>query len=126
MKLGNNLFDIWNSRLALRSRVNEDIESLRRNKKVGKSLEATIEIRLTNPSPEEEKLFEELFIVSKVKIVQANNETDFTVTRAEDHGMKKCVRCWKYWDHVGSDPQHPELCERCTKVVVDLGFAGNV
>jgi isoleucyl-tRNA synthetase len=46
-------------------------------------------------------------------------EETITVTRAEDHGMKKCIRCWKYWDQVGSNAEHPELCERCTKVVLD-------
>ncbi len=36
--------------------------------------------------------------------------------------MKKCVRCWKYYDHVGTmdKEHHPELCDRCTKVVLGL------
>ena len=62
----------------------------------------------------------ELFIVSKVVLKPTDGEETITVTRAEDHGMKKCVRCWKYYDHVGSDPEHPELCDRCTKVMVDM------
>jgi FPG/IleRS zinc finger protein len=35
--------------------------------------------------------------------------------------MKKCVRCWKYYapETVGTHAEHPELCERCTKVVLD-------
>ena len=65
---------------------------------------------------------EELFIVSKVVIKPTEGEETITVTRAEDHGMKKCVRCWKYWDHVGCHAEHPELCDRCTKVVLDLKF----
>ena len=69
-------------------------------------------------------VLEELFIVSKVVIKPTEGEESITVTAAKDHDMKKCVRCWKYWDHVGSDPTHPELCDRCTKVVVDLGFNG--
>jgi len=33
---------------------------------------------------------------------------------------KKCVRCWNIFDTLGSDPEHPELCERCTQVVKSL------
>jgi len=32
----------------------------------------------------------------------------------------KCVRCWNYYDDLGSDPEHPELCPRCTEVVKSL------
>jgi len=33
---------------------------------------------------------------------------------------KKCVRCWNFFDKLGSDPEHPELCVRCTNVVKSL------
>jgi isoleucyl-tRNA synthetase len=110
----------------IRSRVNEKLEEARREKKIGKSLEARVEITTNHPELVEGSVpsadLEELFIVSKVIVKPTDGEETITVTRAEDHGMKKCVRCWKYWDHVGSDPQHPELCGRCTKVVLDLKF----
>jgi isoleucyl-tRNA synthetase len=123
----------WLSRLDLRSRVNEKLEEARRDKKIGKSLEAHVEITTSRPplgtaaatteaANAEMAMLEELFIVSKVVIKPTEGEETITVTCAEDHGMKKCVRCWKYHGHVGSDPQHPELCDRCTKVVVDLKF----
>jgi len=125
--------DPWLGLLDLRSRVNEKLEEARRDKKIGKSLEAHVEITTSRPplgtaaatteaANTEMAALEELFIVSKVVIKSAEGEETITVTRAEDHGMKKCVRCWKYYDHVGSDPQHPELCDRCTKVVVDFKF----
>jgi isoleucyl-tRNA synthetase len=101
--------------------VNLRLEEARKNKLIGKSLEAYIEIPKGQLVPEATvETLEELFIVSKVEISSSTKE--ITVTRAEDHGMKKCVRCWKYWDHVGSHAEHPELCDRCTKVVVDLKF----
>jgi isoleucyl-tRNA synthetase len=121
----------WEELLALRSRVNEQLEEARRDKRIGKSLEACVEISSKNLScvngwkdhREEFKLsVEELFIVSKVVVKPTDGEETITVTRAEDHGMKKCIRCWKYWDHVGSDAEHPELCDRCTKVMIDLKF----
>ncbi|HUB68519.1 MAG TPA: isoleucine--tRNA ligase [Candidatus Methylacidiphilales bacterium] len=111
-----------------RSTVNEKLEEARRDKKIGKSLEARVEIATRHPELTADRgsegsvqpsVLEELFIVSKVIIKPTNGEEKITVTRAEDHGMKKCVRCWKYYDHLGNDSRHSELCDRCTKVVVD-------
>jgi isoleucyl-tRNA synthetase len=117
--------DRWLALLDLRARVNEEIEKARREKRVGKSLEARVEITGRHPELVEgafpSSVLEELFIVSKVIVKPTEGEESITVSRAEDHGMKKCIRCWKYWDEVGSDPAHPELCERCTRVVLDFG-----
>ena len=113
--------------LDLRSRVNEKLEEARREKKIGKALEARVVITGRPPlgtaaaTTEGNADLEELFIVSKVVVKPTEGEETITVTRAEDHGMKKCVRCWKYWDHVGKidKDNHPDLCDRCTKVVLD-------
>ena len=111
--------------LPLRSKVNEKLEEARREKKIGKSLEAHVVIATKELPPGTSTVtLEELFIVSKVIVKPTDGEENITVTRAEDHGMKKCVRCWKYWDHVGSNGEHPELCDRCTNVVVNLGPVG--
>jgi isoleucyl-tRNA synthetase len=115
----------WAKLIERRSLVNEKLEEARRDKKIGKSLEACVEIKTSRPplgtaaATTEVAVLEELFIVSKVVIKPTDGEETITVTRAEDHGMKKCVRCWKYYDHVGSHAEHPELCDRCTKVVLD-------
>jgi isoleucyl-tRNA synthetase len=115
-----------------REEVAYHLEQARDRKVIRRSLDAKVEIATRWRAPNYDKYFEEsdaefylneieeLFIVSKVVIKPTDGEETITVTRAEDHGMKKCVRCWKYWDHVGSDPQHPELCDRCTKVVLEL------
>jgi isoleucyl-tRNA synthetase len=119
----NTILKFMNELLQLRSRVNEKLEKGRRDKKIGKSLEALVEVKSHANLLVEGYArldLEELFIVSKVVIKPTDGEETITVTRAEDHGMKKCVRCWKYWDHVGSHAEHPELCERCTTVVLSL------
>jgi isoleucyl-tRNA synthetase len=114
---------LWGKLLDLRPSVNEKLEEARRDKKICKSLEARVEIATSTPPPigtsAATSELEELFIVSKVIITTTEGEETITVTRAEDHGMKKCIRCWKYWDQVGSHAEHPELCERCTKVVLN-------
>jgi isoleucyl-tRNA synthetase len=115
----------WDSLLELRSRVNEKLEEARRDKKIGKSLEARVEITGNNPELVKKSVpasvLEELFIVSKVVVTPTDGEESIIVTRAEEQGMKKCVRCWKYWDKVGSEAAHLGLCLRCTGVVVGLG-----
>jgi isoleucyl-tRNA synthetase len=30
---------------------------------------------------------------------------------------KKCVRCWNYFEKLGTDPGHPDLCLRCTDII---------
>ena len=34
----------------------------------------------------------------------------------------KCSRCWNYSTHVGDDKEHPELCERCSPVIREMGI----
>jgi isoleucyl-tRNA synthetase len=31
----------------------------------------------------------------------------------------KCARCWGYFGDLGSDDRHPELCPRCTPIVIE-------
>jgi isoleucyl-tRNA synthetase len=117
----------WKNLLALRGAVNEKLEAARRDKVIGKSIEARVEIATRLSDVTDGSLpvaqLEELFIVSQVVVtkVHAEAEEKITVTRAEEHGAKKCVRCWRYYDKLGDDPGHPELCERCTGVVLDFG-----
>jgi isoleucyl-tRNA synthetase len=118
-----NLKANWTDLLEMRDRVNEKLEAARRAKLIGKSSEALIRVsdagNAFSQSPWSLNL-EEIFGVSNVNIKDVG--TEITVTRAEDHGMKKCVRCWKYYEpeKIGSHPEHPELCDRCTKVVLNL------
>ena len=112
----------WKSILDLRSRVNEKLEEARREKRIGKSLEARVEIagvRLEDFGETAEAL-EELFIVSNVAFQSGGDAEKITVTRAEEHGFGKCVRCWRFYPPavLGTHTDHPELCPRCTEAVL--------
>jgi isoleucyl-tRNA synthetase len=111
----------WKSILDLRSRVNEKLEEARRAKSIGKSLEARVEIAGVRAEDigESPESLEELFIVSSVTFRPEGDAETITVTRAEDHGFKKCVRCWRFYppEQLGTQADHPELCLRCTAVV---------
>ncbi len=115
--------DRWKELLELRGRVNEKLEQARRDKRIGKSLEAAVTItsplfsRLTVSA----EVLEEVFIVSKLKLISGTEES-IEVVAASEAGLKKCVRCWKSYDHVGKDPAHPDLCDRCTQVMVHFKF----
>ena len=92
----------WAELRALRTRVTEAIEPLRRDKVLGSSLEAEV----TVPSGADPKFLAELFITSTV-----HNGDEIRVAKTDNH---KCGRCWRYLPEVKSDG---ELCGRCEDVL---------
>ncbi|SEM33951.1 Isoleucyl-tRNA synthetase [Syntrophus gentianae] len=125
--MDSNLADTWARLISLKSEISKVIEIARKNKVIGHSLDAFIELA----PPENLKAFLEehleelrsLLIVSQMRIVPIAEiaepnpcpGTDFEglmigVTRAKGF---KCNRCWMYSESVGMDPEHPEVCDRC-------------
>jgi isoleucyl-tRNA synthetase len=107
----------WSRLLALRERVFADIERLRADKRVGKSLEAKVVLTATAADAEflrqHEKSLPTLFIVSDVEIeegVVEEGKPGVVIARAD--GVK-CERCWRYVKVVSSDPAWAGICERC-------------
>lgn len=56
---------------------------------------------------------------SATATLEEGGEVTVGIARADG---SKCNRCWNYSTHVGSDSQHPELCERCLPVIKESGF----
>ncbi len=123
--------EIWALSQTLRGDVNKALELARAEKTVGKPLEATITLyadgkgmaTLDKLSGQDLKT---LFIVSDVKIVSGDGEgyageTEGIKVKVEANAAPKCVRCWTHDEHVGDDPDHPELCPRCARVVRFIG-----
>jgi isoleucyl-tRNA synthetase len=109
----------WTALLDQRNQVNEKLETARREKRIGKSVEALVHLPgLPGHDGLLERDLDELFMVSDV--ILAPPGTEISVAAAEKAGYQKCTRCWKYYEHLGPDPAHPELCERCTTVVLDF------
>ena len=93
----------WADIRALREKVTEAIEPLRREKTVRSSLEAQVTVpEMLRPAAE----LAEVFIVADVKL----QDGDVTVTRT-DH--QKCGRCWRLLPEVEAEGA---LCHRCSKV----------
>ncbi|QSR16924.1 isoleucine--tRNA ligase [Novosphingobium sp. KA1] len=94
----------WADLRALRVKVTEAIEPLRREKIVGSSLAATVTVPANAPEGD----LAELFITAKVERGQGD---EVTVSPSTDH---KCGRCWRHLPEVSEDGA---LCGRCDDVV---------
>jgi len=124
-ELGNNY---WSELLLVRGEVNRALELARKEKTVGKALEAQVTLYATpDLAGKLAQLGEELRfvlitskadieVVSEVgEVPEGADATDveglwLTVSAAE--GVK-CDRCWHVTEDVGADDTHPELCGRC-------------
>jgi isoleucyl-tRNA synthetase len=111
----------WETLLAYRSRVQGDLEIRRRDKVIGSSLEAHVQIEA---GPEAYRFLtaysgdlSAIFIVSRVTVTQAEmGPADIRIT-VERSDASKCERCWNYREAVGKDATHPTLCDRCVEAV---------
>lgn len=101
----------------MRDRVNEELEKLRKDKTIGKSLEAEIEIAVDKSSEDAAVLREyseklpEIFIVSAVRIVEGNFEN--MAVQARKAEGQRCVRCWRILKNLD---EHG-LCPRCNEAI---------
>jgi len=133
--LGN---DYWSELLLVRGEVNRALELARKEKTVGKALEAQVTLYTTADLGEKlAKLGEELrfvLITSKadIEIVSGAEQVPEGVEGTDVEGLwlsvaaatgDKCDRCWHVTTDVGSDAAHPELCNRC---VTNVDGAGEV
>ncbi|UIP07409.1 isoleucine--tRNA ligase [Erythrobacter sp. SDW2] len=99
----------WAAIRALRERVNEAIEPLRRDKVIRSSNEADVIVPAgAVPEGFSDADLAELFITASV--TRSDSDT-VTVTRSTDH---KCGRCWRLLPEVAEDGA---LCGRCADVV---------
>lgn len=103
--------------LEMREKVNEELEKLRQNKTIGKSLEAEIEIMVSSDGADAkilrkyESSLAEIFIVSAVKIVEGKFET--LAVQANKAEGERCVRCWRILGNLDENG----LCPRCREAM---------
>ncbi len=97
-----------------RAEVAKVLEDLRTEGKIGASLQAEVEIRVSGDkyaalaSLEDDLRF--VLISSKAIVVNAEVEAIVAVPTA----YQKCERCWHWRADVGHDAAHPTICGRCT------------
>ena len=122
----------WTQLLAVRDEVLKSLEEARKQKLIGKALEA--KVRLEVPEglrpllQKYQRSLKEILNVSQVELVDAvdaNGSTSVQVTTLPADGTK-CQRCWNYSVHVGESEQWPTVCERCVAALEAIGVPGGV
>jgi isoleucyl-tRNA synthetase len=104
--------------LRLRGVIGQAVERARQEKLIGNTLEARIVLNSDSDVTEkiDKEELEEFFIVSDLTIHQAK-EASVSVTKTP---YAKCARCWRHRSAVGASKAHPDLCDRCESVVVQM------
>jgi isoleucyl-tRNA synthetase len=124
--LGKGLEERWDKIIAVRGEAAKVLEALRRDKKIGHSLDAAVTIyagpELHDLLAKYHKDLAFIFIVSSVTLAkEAEAPADayasdivkgLRITAGPAKGAK-CGRCWMYSETVGTIKDHPEICGRC-------------
>ncbi len=98
----------------------EATEPMRKEKAIGSNQEASVVV--TAPPEVADRLAPHadllamLCIVSEVAVERGPEGAEWSA-RAVKSSHPKCERCWNLRPTVGSDPDHPTLCDRCARVV---------
>src|SRR5690606_10818982 len=113
----------WNHFLDLRDDVLKALEEARNEKVIGKSLNAKVTLYVKDDVKQLLYSISEnigqIFIVSDLEILPFEDAPEsalqldhaaIVVTKAEG---ETCERCWVVSKEVGTDSEHPTLCQRC-------------
>lgn len=119
----------WEAIVSIRDEVNKQLEPLRESKTIGGSLDAEVDLYCNDEVKKQlEFLGDELrfvLITSYARLHSLSEKTD-DANPSEIEGLAitvvaskhdKCVRCWHHREDVGSNQEHPELCQRCIENV---------
>jgi isoleucyl-tRNA synthetase len=116
-----------NALVEIKKELQKSLELKRKDKEIGTSIDAAAVIYVKNDevrnnlkkTPEEIRRFLQ---VSKITIsdtsVAGMTDYDNSSILVEKASGVKCVRCWNFYDKLGKDADHPELCDRCTDAVL--------
>jgi len=115
----------WKVMIDAKAEIAKAVEQARKEKIIGHSLDARISLA---PPGEMRGLFKEhledlraLLIVSQLQLVDEkeisnpykSEEIKGLTIGVEKARGDKCERCWIYSESVGSNKQHPVVCDRC-------------
>ena len=122
----------WQRLLVLREAVNQSLEPLRKDKRIGSGLDAEIDLYVSPTAMGGlSEAFPELRFLLMVSAVQVHT-TPAPADAAQIEGgaisfvarvsdAAKCARCWHHRGDVGAHALHPGLCGRCVENVEGSG-----
>ena len=122
----------------LRSVINRMLESCRNKQEIGSSLEASVRVDISDEkvkdaiewlSKSESNMVDVLrdwFLVSSLQIggepwaeVLVSEENDIALVDISKAKGFKCERCWHYEVEMSRNQNHPNICSRCEKIVLE-------
>jgi isoleucyl-tRNA synthetase len=109
--------DKWEWQMMQRQPILLELEKARQAKSIGKSLDAKVEIVIPQAQWQisDRETLRELVNVSSLEIrVGDPTPTPILVSKADG---QKCERCWHWEPEVGTNPEHPTICNRCIEAV---------
>ena len=116
----------WDRIIAVRGEVAKVLEALRRDKKIGHSLDSEVKLYAAPDlhaflmNYEKDLAF--IFIVSSVAVLKDGDAPADSFASDAVSGLRigagpargeKCGRCWMYSETVGTVAEHPSICSRC-------------
>jgi isoleucyl-tRNA synthetase len=121
----------WETLLPVRQLVTAELEALRVAKAIGKSLEASVVVIVSEGAAEAavltkyESSLAEFFNVSQatVQVIGASEQSAAVMIEARVADGTKCARCWRVVPDVGADARWPEVCTRCADALDAIQFS---
>ena len=123
----------WDKILAMRGEITKALENARRNKIIGHSLDASVDVYASGEEYAQLSAIKNelatILIVSEVNVIENIDMAPPDAYHAQEAALavavtaaqgEKCERCWIYSDTVGQDGEHTTLCQRCATVVKKL------
>ena len=124
--LDDDLESRWEKIIAIRGEAAKVLEALRRDKKIGHSLDSGVTLYAEPQLLEFLQGYQSdlafIFIVSSVQIAPESAAPADAYASDVVKGLRiaagpakglKCGRCWMYSESVGTVKEHPEICGRC-------------
>jgi isoleucyl-tRNA synthetase len=119
----------WETLMSFRPFVLQQLEALREQKLIGKSLEATVVLAINDEElavhwRHFEKEIAELFNVSEVLVVHDDSIENnyFPSITVQASTTPKCERCWRHVPDVGQNSAYPSVCLRCAEALDAIDF----
>jgi isoleucyl-tRNA synthetase len=105
----------WNWLKLWRETLLSELEKSRQEKKIGKALDAKIDITIPQVQNQvsDPDLLRELLNVSELKM-KVGEPISHSVTKADG---QKCERCWHWETDIGQNAEYPTICGRCIAAV---------
>lgn len=117
----------WSTVYKIRDEIKKVLETARKEKVIGSSLEADLTVYCTGETFEFiSKNIDELKAILIVSGLNVKSEGKGQYSTENLDGLSidlshsnfnKCERCWTYSETVGKCENHPTICERCCKVL---------